>query len=96
METNRFVKVTLVVIALLLAIICAKNFIASSVEAAPPPTFIQTGKSYYGGTGTLNTFKVLEVQSNGWIKAEGQALNGPKVIWVNTSALTYMQLADQQ
>ena len=56
----------------------------NTVEAAPPPSFLQVGKSYESSAGG---FIVLEIQSTGWIKAKSTS---NEIIWVNSNAITYI------
>ena len=73
MKTDRFMKVMLVVIALLLALNCANGirapFLGNSTEAAAPPRFLQSGKIYHLRGGDLaGDFKVTTIEDSGWIK----------------------------
>ncbi len=87
MKIDRFVKVMLVLIAMLLALNCAKNLSPSSEAAAP--SFLQVGKKYVGsGGGGYTTFTIVEIQNTGWIKAKGDV---GQEIWVNPSALSFIQ-----
>lgn len=81
MKIDRFVKVMLVLIALLLALNCAK-VLNSPSEAAAPPAFLQVGKSYVFQTQGGNAMEVLDIQNTGWIKAK--SYDG-SVYWVNTN-----------
>src|SRR5947209_234315 len=74
MKIDRFVKLMLVLIALLLALNCTKDLNLSS-EAAALPSFIQVGKAY-NFSGFHAT--VLEIQSSGWLKTDAG--------WVNRNA----------
>jgi hypothetical protein len=122
MKIDRFVKVMLVLIVVLLALNCAKdltlssnsrggsnnlasnsassNNIASSkssdgspspsifetsVEAAPPPSFLQVGSKYtfQQGNSGRDGVEVLEIQNTGWIKVKDTGLG---VVWINANA----------
>lgn len=90
MKIDRFVKVMLVLIAVLLALNCAKDLESKmlSSDAAPPPSFLQVGKSYKGvWPGGSTPFTVLEVQNTGWIKVQDE---GGGFAWLNTSLLLYI------
>jgi hypothetical protein len=77
---DRFVKVMLVLIALLLAVNFAKDLNSSS-EAAAPPSFLQVGKSYKF-TGSYNLEgEIMEIQNTGWVKIK----QSYGILWVNTN-----------
>jgi hypothetical protein len=82
MKIDRFVKVMLVLIAVLLALNCAKDPNGRSVEAAAPPSFLQVGKSYMFKDYLMAPVEVLEIQNTGWVKVKRDS----GVEWVNTNA----------
>ncbi|MDX2212871.1 MAG: hypothetical protein SFY66_06235 [Oculatellaceae cyanobacterium bins.114] len=75
MKFDRFTKVVLVLIALLLAQNCAQNLgnppiIGRPADAAEPPKFLQVGEIYLVvySLGGQQVIKILEIESTGWIK----------------------------
>ncbi|MEK6287561.1 MAG: hypothetical protein AABO57_17600 [Acidobacteriota bacterium] len=93
MKIDRFVRVMLVLVALLLALNCATNFNNSSdstVEAAPPPSFLQVGKTYTSGA---MAFRVTEVSNTGWVTAEAQSPTTGRLttMWINSNVLPYIE-----
>jgi len=103
MKSDRFVKVMLVVIVLLLAANCLFSIRASWMEsssAAVPPAFLQVGKEYrFDELNGVGTAKVLEIQSNGWVKVVHLVPQGMEVLtggaksdpyWINTNSVRYV------
>jgi hypothetical protein len=87
MKIDRSVKFMLALIAVLLALSCAKDLTLtsnSSVEAAPPPSFLQVGTSYNFNQGNMSTdVEVVEIQDTGWIKGKNNLGN---MVWINPNA----------
>ena len=103
MKIDRFVKVMLVIIALLLAINCANGirapFTGNSTQAAVPPRFLQQGKTYSMEAAGRNFglgFKVVAIEDSGWIKVTqwDKGKNQPDdggTYWVNTANLSIIE-----
>jgi hypothetical protein len=95
MKIDRFVRVMLVLMVTLFVWNCAKD-IKSPVEAAVPLSFLQVGKSYTGRCPVPPTyavsFKVLEVQNNGWAKVQLLPIPGFSLqkgdVWFNPNDCT--------
>jgi hypothetical protein len=91
MKTDQFVKVLMVIIALLLTLNYVTSLSPSS--AATPPPFLQQGSFYKFDT--RNPVKVIEIDDSGWIKVQdvdaiGQVIKsqfGNSSYWINTHAL---------
>ena len=97
MKTDRFVKVMLVAIALLLLANCVKEFSPSSSAAAP--AFLQKGKSYVftpAGTGISFGRQVIEVDSSGWIKVHVPNTEIDSYQWLNLNAFGEIREERQQ
>jgi hypothetical protein len=89
MKTDRFMRVMLVLIALLLGANCLKdvrNPLTDDAVEAASPAVIQVGKRYIlgGPAGGLGGVTIKEIDRNGWIK-------GDDGIWYNTAQLVYVK-----
>lgn len=78
---------------MLLLLNCAKEFSPPSSAAAP--AFLQKGKTYdfYSPNAMVGPKKIIEVESNGWIKIEHP--NG-STAWVNTNTVGGIEEAKVQ
>ena len=102
MKIDRFTKIMLMIILLLLAINISTTIrtplTGTVAYADPAPSFIQVGKIYRDGMGGEgNTYKVIKIGTAGWIYADitepsrnpyfpSARQFGKK--WVNTNQIT--------
>ena len=89
MRIDRFLKVLLVTIALLLAINCFTGIrtpLTDSVaNADAAPSFIQVGKVYVINDGQYR-IKILKIGTSGWVYVENQTARVTR--WENTNQIS--------
>lgn len=88
MKIDRFAKILLLVIALLLSIhifTMIDTPIERTALADPAPSFIQVGKEYSECHNCDVRWKVLKIGSNGWIYVEATRLGQGARSWHNTN-----------
>jgi hypothetical protein len=97
MRVDRFVKLMLVLVALLLALNCTRDFTfrsENSAEAAAVPSFLEVGKTYRAiGYTYQPVFKVVEIhQASGWAKVQftQSPENNGAIVWFNPHAWNYI------
>jgi hypothetical protein len=90
MKIDRFTKILLAVIALLLAANVSTTILTPLTDrvayADPAPSFIKVGQSYSNNSDGIFRFKVLKIGTSGWVYVVDQDRHGTNK-WVNTNQL---------